>query len=134
MQKIQQFDKCWCIFYLSISTAGDREAPFIQLFDTCLKIKDLRGSFIKFPDWGCNFSKNWVILLKLFNNLYIYISDSCFKFHLFNYYSFIFVEINVNASIALRSTLKSFTWHFIVFKDNHWVFVELRFKRNFSNV
>ena len=29
------------------------------------------------------------------------------------------MQINVNAKIALRSTLKSLTQHFIVFKDNH---------------
>jgi len=51
----------------------------------------------KVPGLGCNFSKNQVIPLKFCNNLYIYISDLCLKFHLFIFNSFIFMQINVNA-------------------------------------
>ena len=57
----------------------------------------IRGSFIKFPNWGCNFSKNQVIPLKLCNNLYMYISDLCLKFHSLILYSFIFMQIIVDA-------------------------------------
>ena len=57
----------------------------------------IRGSFIKFQDWGCNFSKYQVISLKLSYKLYIYISDLFLKFHSFIMYSFNFMHININA-------------------------------------
>jgi len=57
----------------------------------------VQGSFIMFPDWGSKFSKNQVISLKLCNNLYIYISELRLKFHSFIFYSFILMQINVNA-------------------------------------
>ena len=58
---------------------------------------DVGGSFIKFPDLGCNFSKNQLVPLKLCNTLYIYITDLCLKFHSPIFYSFIFMQIIVNA-------------------------------------
>jgi len=68
-----------------------------HLFPSVCIIIVLRGSFIKFQDRGCNFSKNQVIPLKLCNYLYIYSSDWCLKFQSFIFYSFIFMQINVNA-------------------------------------
>jgi len=63
--------------------------------NTLADMQVLRGLFIKFPDWGCNFSKYQVILLKLYNNMYIYTSDFSLIFHSFIFYSFIFMHINL---------------------------------------
>jgi len=56
-------------------------------------ITHIRGSFINVPDCGSNFSKNQVIQFKVCNNLYIYISDLCLKFHLFISYIFILCKL-----------------------------------------